>query len=91
MKDKFNVETKEEIKRNIDLGFIRLASELKEDIDNEFIKANERLINQQVLINTLDDRIDKAIEYIEQLPFSDLVPLEVKIIYGILKGSDTNV
>ena len=32
----------------------------------------------------LHQRIDKAIEYIEQLPFNDLAPLEVKVIYKIL-------
>ena len=33
-------------------------------------------------------RIDKVIKYIEQLPFNDLVPLEVKVIYKMLKGKN---
>ena len=35
-------------------------------------------------------RCIKAIEYINQLPFTDLVPLEVKVINKILQGEDND-
>ena len=101
MKNEFNIETKEEIKREIDHQFIRLATELKEEIDDNFNKANERLITQQVLINTLEDRIDKAIEYIPKIiisgksehSFNEFAvdfqqTKEGKILLDILKGKD---
>lgn len=42
--------------------------------------------------NQLEEIRIKAIEYIEQLPFNDLTPLEVKVIYKILgeKENDNN-
>jgi hypothetical protein len=47
-------------------------------------KQEEKIQEQELIIASLQQRIDKAIEYIEQLPFNDLVPLEVKVIYEIL-------
>ena len=59
----------------------------------EILEENNKLLIQQKaqMYEDLDiayDRIDKAIEYIEQLPFNDLTPLEVKVIYKILGGKN---
>lgn len=32
-------------------------------------------------------KLEKIKEYIEQLPFNDLVPLEIKVIHKILEGN----
>ena len=59
--------------------------------DNKSLKGSckslgRKINNQREELRRLQQRINKAIEYIEQLPFNDLVPLEVKVIYKILKG-----
>ena len=58
----------------------------------ERLKAELELYENGVYYSSendkLQERIDKAIEYIEQLPFNDLTPIEVKVIYKILQGSD---
>ena len=55
---------------------------------SEIEKHRRLLINlvkeKDLIIKEQKQRIDKAIEYIEQLPFNDLTPLEVKVIYKIL-------
>ena len=96
MNKDFTLETKDEIKRDIDHQVIRLATELKESIEDNFTKANEKIIIQQVLINTLEDRIDKAIEHIENLETEyeslsyGIVDYYKKELLDILKGSDSN-
>ena len=92
MNKEFNLETKDEIKRHIDHGVIRLATELKESIEDNFTKANEKIINQQVLINTLEDRIDKVIECLEEgidFPYyDDDTKKYLKGMKDILKGEE---
>lgn len=89
MENEFNIETKEEIKSHIDLQFIRLATEIKEDIENNFSKANEKIVTQQVLINTLTNRIDKAIHFLntEYDTYSSGEEWR-KALIKILNGSD---
>lgn len=59
---------------------------MQQEAKYDFLKEEVHCLNAEKI--ELQIRIDKAINYIEQLPFSDLVPLEVKIIYDILKGEE---
>lgn len=88
MSKEFNLATKEELKEKVEHLLKGLTNELTEDIENTYNKANERLLNQQVLINTLQARIDKAIKFIKT---HDLYhPTNEVILLNILKGSDSN-
>lgn len=52
----------------------------------ERLKSNEKTLAD--LLDKEQKKNKKAIEYIEQLPFNDLTPIEVKVIYKILQGDD---
>jgi len=56
----------------------------------ETTKATIKCIKEQTEeIERLNNTIKEVKEYIEQLPFDDLAPIEIKVIYKILdKGSD---
>lgn len=75
------------------LEIARLKEQLEYLRSNEYLNQVkwERNFNEE-LVKDLQQKIDKAIEYIEQLPFNDLTPLEVKVIYKILgeKENDKN-
>ena len=86
----FTLETKEQIKDDIALQCRHLANILTEEIEDNFKMANDKLITQQLLINTLEDRIDKAIEYIKNYYFYNSLDFDVKELLDILKGSDSN-
>lgn len=61
-------------------------------VDKKMYEANIKLTDENKWLKKdnleLQKKIDQAIEYIEQLPFNDLTPIEVKVIYKILQGSD---
>lgn len=59
---------------------------VKEESMYDFYREQTLLLTQEY--KELKEKINKAIEYIEQLPFNDLVPIEVKVVYKILKGED---
>ena len=92
----FTLETKDELKKEIDHQAIRLATELKESIEDNFNKATETLLNQQILINTLEDRIDRAICYLEAGKTFETEEERETVEYmqnnllDILKGNDSN-
>ena len=62
---------------------------IKRKINDMYIECLEKdLIEMINAKKAAEDKINKAIEYIEQLPFNDLTPLEVKVIYKILGGKE---
>lgn len=59
-------------------------------INEQMYKANIELVDKNRILEEdkkiLTKRINKALEYIEQLPFKDLAPIEIKVVYKILQG-----
>lgn len=92
-RDYFNKEDYIElIKRNY---YFLTTKEEFEDLQEENKLLKEYYLKQvskyEELIekySNLQERLDKATEYMNQLPFNDLVPLEVKVIKEILQGED---
>jgi hypothetical protein len=58
--------------------------------DEKLIEANIKLVDENAIIKKELKKcygiIDEITNYIENLPFNDLSPIEVKVIYKIIKG-----
>ena len=96
-----NLETKDIIKEEIEHKIKSCSNEIQDYLEIELNKSKETLLNQWLEITRLSNRIDKAIEYIEnkteKVKYKEigitekrlcLIHNQVDYLLDILKGSD---
>lgn len=81
-----NLETKDIIKEEIEHKIKCCSNEIQDYLEIELNKSKETLLNQWLEIKRLNNRIDKAIEYIE----NNYPVCAGSELLDILKGSDNN-